>query len=115
MDSTLRIDGLVAEQTHELRMEGSWGFAPMGMHNNRMTFYPETLETHPYILWHYCPADENIDESDELEEMQIGLRITSERQVASYDGVMSLPDLAVALLESLGFDCTEVKDEDILS
>jgi len=44
--------------------------------------------------------------------MEIGLRITSERQVASYDGVITFPDLAVALLESLGFDCTEVKDED---
>jgi len=25
---------------------------------------------------------------------------------------MSFPDLAVALLESLGFDCTEVKDDE---
>jgi len=112
MNDTITINGNVSEQIHELNMEGSWGFAPMGVHKNRMTFYPETLETHPYILWHYCSADEDIDESDELEEIEIGLRITSERQVASYDGVMSFPDLAVALLESLGFDCTEVKDDE---
>lgn len=111
MNDTLTINGYIAEQRHDLRMEGSWGFAPMGSHNNRMTFEPETLDCYPCIVWHYCPANEDIDESAETEEMVISLRITSERQVKSYDAVFELPPMAIALLESLGFDCTEVKDE----
>lgn len=112
MDNTLTINGNIAEQTHQLQMDYTWGSVPIGNFNNRMEFFPETAETKPYMLWHVCPAGEDIDTSYKTDEWVIGLRITSERQVLDYDGVFSLPNMAIALLESLGFDCTEVKDED---
>ena len=73
----------------------------LGTFENEMTLYMSENGEKGFIEWYYYN-----DEEDGCEE--IGLWFDG-KQVTDYDGVFSLPEQAVELLESRGYDCNEVK------
>lgn len=110
MDKHRVIKGNVATEIAELKLEYSWGSQDIGVFQNRMEFFPETKIHHPHIVWEYAPLGIDIDSYVNVEETYIGLTITSERELVEYDGVFELPEMAIELLESLGINCTHMRE-----
>lgn len=104
------INGNVATEIADLRLEYSWGAKPIGVFQNRMEFYPETEFHHPHIIWEYAPLGVDIDCAADVEEAYIGLTITSERELIDYDGIFELPEMALQLLESLNINCQKMRE-----
>lgn len=104
-----RIHERIATETHELALEGSWGSRNLGSYENKMEYFPETKDSYPHIIWQYWPEGEAEDETEEMGEEQIGLTIRG-GVLLDYDGVMSIPDLALDLLEANGVDCSEMRE-----
>lgn len=79
-------------------MEGSWGESDLGTHESTMEFfeYEDGNAPHAMIEWN-IPALEEIEHIGLTFEMLDG-----KRTLTDYDGVHSLPDEAIALVESLG-------------
>jgi hypothetical protein len=90
----------VAEFDAKLIEEGSWGYHKLGAFKNRMEFVNQTS---PMIIWNY--GKQAPDEDETL----IGLTFEG-KELVDYDGVMSMPEEAVELLECLGYNCDYVKN-----
>lgn len=105
--SETKIEGNVLTATGTLWEEGSWGSRELGKMHHRLEFFEETEDNYPHIIWHWYPEGETYEETEDMGEEAIRLRI-SDGAVTDYDGVMSLSSLAVELLVSLGYDCSEV-------
>lgn len=83
--------------TAALRSEGSWGASALGTHESSMDLWLDEDRTKGFIEWD-IPALETTEE--------IGLWFEKGRAgrmyLTDYDGVMSLPKEAIALLRKNG-------------
>lgn len=71
---------------------------PLGKASNKMHF----IEDSPCIIWEISYADGDEDEQ------VIGLEIEG-NTVTGYDGVMSIPEQAVKMLQMLGYNTDEIE------
>jgi hypothetical protein len=83
--------------TSELIKEGSWGERDLGTFESTMDLYEmEGDAGRLYIEW-------EVPDLDEFEEIGIWVEmVDGKRTLRDYDGVFSLPEQAIELLESHG-------------
>lgn len=83
--------------TTDLLSEGSWGSRDLGKHESTMDLYLE--ETRGFIEW-------DVPDLDTTEEIGLMFEFRPghepQLQLYDYDGVFSLPDEAIELIESVG-------------
>jgi hypothetical protein len=92
-----------------INIEGSWG--GRNLHKDALStmelWFSSRDASRGSIEWIVCP-----DTDDEMVE-EIGLRFGvnphGKRTLEDYDGVFSLPDQAMDLLEKHGIDCAEMR------
>jgi len=85
--------------------EGSWGYRQLAKRaKNVMEFYLNGDNT-GYIEWEvpHFGLYENIGLTFEIDP-------AGKRKLTDYDGVMTLPDQAMDLMEKHGIDCSEMRD-----
>lgn len=84
--------------TTGLVSEGSWGASALGTHESHMELYRfDGDDERGYIEWD-IPAIEQCEEIGLVYDVRPDGRL----ELAEYDGVMSLPKEAIALLEEAG-------------
>jgi hypothetical protein len=102
METNYNINGNVNKWKGELVSETSFSRTSIGVYDNVMEFFPsQGNKNNGFIEWTYS------NELNEADVVEIGLGFEG-KKVVDYDGVFELPEPAVKLLESLGFDCSEV-------
>ena len=100
LNSDYVIDGNKINWTGELVRETSYHRENLGTFQNEMEFgFTQGNKNHGYIEW--CFGRNTLDE----DVVEIGL-VFENKELTDYDGVFELPEPAILLLESLGFDCT---------
>ena len=101
------IDGNKISWKGELVRETSFSRESIGEWFNEMEYFPwSNGGDGGWIDWSFGQDAEANDDG-----VEIGLRFDRKtKTVTDYDGVFELPEPAVKLLESLGFDCSEVVD-----
>lgn len=84
-----------------INLEGSWGGYQLSPNAKSTMDLYEDDGTPIFIEW-------VVDLGEEEEVEHIGLELEG-KNVVGYDGVMSIPDQAIQLLEEYGYNCEEVK------
>lgn len=95
----MKIEGNVATFTANLVSETSYSATSLGRHDCTMEFF-QPRRNEGFIEWVY--GEEDV--------VEIGLWFDSAKNLIDYDGVFELPKEAIALLESLGYNCDDVKN-----
>lgn len=99
------VDKLVFDSP--INLEGSWGARNLSekTQSTMELFFYKTDANYAFIEW--C-----VDELDMVEGIGLTFEtdpITQKRTLTDYDGVMTLPDQAMDLLEKHGIDCAEMR------
>lgn len=87
------------EFTAKLHLEGSWGGRKLGEHVCKFEVFKHS-DNHLEIECIYGPEGE-------IGVEHIGITVDNNKTVTDYDGVFSVPNEAVEMLESLGYTCPD--------